>query len=48
MMFCDISSAAMIIKWAFSIRFVNNDLSVAWESENEVWKDSILSLKKIE
>jgi len=46
-MFCDVNSAATVIKWAFLIKFVNNNLSVTWESENKVWKDSILLLKKL-
>jgi len=47
MMFCDISDAATIIKQAFSIKSVNNDLSAAWESEDRVQKDSILLLKRL-
>ena len=35
MMFYDVNSAAMIIKQAFSIKFVNNNSSAAWESEDE-------------
>ncbi len=47
MMFCDISDAEMITEQAFSIKSVNNDLSVTWESKNKVWKDSISSLKRL-
>ncbi len=47
MMFCNINSAMTIIKQAFSIKFVNNDLSVTWESKNEMWKDDILLLKRL-
>jgi len=36
MMFYDVNSAVMITEWAFSIKFVNNDLSVTWESRDEV------------
>jgi len=36
MMFCNVNDVVIIIKWAFSIKSVNNDLSVTWESENEV------------
>ncbi len=44
-MFCDVNDAVTIIKQAFSIKSVNNDLSVAWESR--VQKDSILLLKRL-
>ncbi len=40
-MFCDISDAATVIKQAFLIKSVNNDLSVTWESESKVQKDDI-------
>jgi len=35
-MFCDVNDAVTVIKQAFLIKSVNNDLSAAWESENEV------------
>jgi len=35
-MFYDVNNAATVIKQAFSIKSVNNDLSVTWESEDEV------------
>jgi len=47
MMFCDISDAETVIKWAFLIKFINNDSSAAWESRDRVWKGSILSLKRL-
>jgi len=47
MMFCNINDAVTVIKQAFSIKSVNNSLSAAWESEDEMWKDSISSLKKL-
>ena len=47
MMFCDINDVVMIIKQAFSIKFVNNDLSAAWESEDEMQKDDILSSERL-
>ena len=31
----------------FLIKFVNNDSSAAWESENKMWKDDILLLKRL-
>jgi hypothetical protein len=43
--FYDVNSAVIIIKQAFSIKFINNDLSAAWESE--MWKGSISSLKRL-
>ena len=45
--FCDISDAATVIKQAFSIRFINNDLSAAWESRDKMQKDSISLLKRL-
>ncbi len=47
MMFYNVNDAVMIIKQAFSIKSVNNDLFAAWESENEVWKDSVSLLKRL-
>ncbi len=47
MMFCNVNDAVMIIEWAFSIKFVNNDSSTAWESENRMQKDNILLLKRL-
>jgi len=46
-MFCDVNDIIMIIKQAFSIKSVNNDLSTAWESENKIWKDDISLLKRL-
>jgi len=46
-MFCDVNSVVMIIKQAFSIKSVNNDSSMTWESEDEMQKDNILSLKRL-
>jgi len=43
--FCDVNDAVMIIKQAFSIKFINNDLSAAWRSE--IQKDDISSLKRL-
>ncbi len=37
----------MIIKQAFSIKSVNNDSSMTWESEDEMQKDDISSLKRL-
>ncbi len=45
MMFCNINSAVTVIKQAFSIKFINNSSSAAWESE--VQKDSISLLKRL-
>ncbi len=36
MIFYNVNDTAMIIKQAFSIKSVNNDLFTAWESKNEV------------
>ncbi len=36
MMFYDINDVVIVIKWAFLIKFVNNDLSVTWESRDEM------------
>ncbi len=36
MMFYDINDTATVIKQAFLIRSVNNDLSAAWESRDKV------------
>jgi len=36
MMFCDVNDAVTVIKQAFLIKFVNNNSSVTWESENEM------------
>jgi len=47
MMFCDVNSTVTVIKWAFLIKFVNNDSSVTWESKNEMQKDGISSLKRL-
>ncbi len=47
MMFCNINDVVMIIKQAFSIKSVNNDLSAAWGSENEVWKSDISSSERL-
>ncbi len=44
-MFCNVNDTATVIKQAFLIKFINNDLSAAWESR--VWKDSILLLKRL-
>ncbi len=46
-MFCNVNDAVMIIKWASSIKFINNDLSAAWESESEVQKDDVLLLERL-
>ncbi len=43
--FCEVSSAVMIIKQAFSIKFVNNSLSAAWESD--VQKDDVLLSERL-
>ncbi len=45
MMFYDVNDIATVTEQVFSIKFVNNDSSVAWESR--VWKDSILSLERL-
>ncbi len=45
--FCNVNDAVMIIKQAFSIKSVNNNLFIAWRSENEIQKDDISSLKKL-
>jgi len=45
MMFCEVSDAVMATEWAFSIKFINNDSSAAWESD--VQKGSISSLKRL-
>ncbi len=47
MMFYDVNDVVMIIKQAFSIKFINNDLSAAWESRDRVWKDDTLLLKRL-
>jgi len=47
MMFCDVNSTVTVIKQAFLIKFINNDSSIAWESESRLWKDSILLLKRL-
>ncbi len=47
MMFCDISDAATVTEQAFSIRSVNNSLSVAWGSKDEVWKGDISLSEKL-
>ncbi len=36
MMFYNINNVVIVIKWAFLIKFVNNDLSVTWESRDEM------------
>ncbi len=47
MMFCDVNSVVTVIKQAFLIKSVNNDLSVTWRSRNEIQKDDTLSLKRL-
>jgi len=34
--FCDVNDAVTVIKQAFLIKFVNNDLSTAWRSEDKM------------
>jgi len=43
--FCEVSDAATIIKQAFSIKFINNGSSAAWESN--VQKDGISSSERL-
>ena len=45
MMFYDVNDIATVTEQVFSIKFVNNDSSVAWESR--VQKDNILLLKRL-
>jgi len=46
-MFYDVNSTVTVTEWAFLIKFVNNDLSVAWGSEDEMWKDDVSLLKRL-